>query len=127
MSKRICFDIDGTLDLNLWGTWTHQPTGSRLLNPGVNPDKVKYVITGRPESKRELTMQHLTELGVKPKVLFMNPLGILDFDYIMMMKACYLRILKADIYVDDDVTWKFKMHKYWDGLVIESSELGRYV
>lgn len=127
MSLRICFDIDGTIDLNLWGTWTHLPTGRRLLNPGINPAKVKYVITGRPESKRELTMQHLTELGVTPKVLFMNPLGILDFEYIMMMKACYLRILKADIYVDDDVTWKFKMHKYWDGLVIESSELGRYV
>jgi len=88
---------------------------------------VKYVITGRPESKWELTMQHLTELGVTHKVLFMNPLGILDFEYIMMMKANYLRILKAGIYVDDDPIWKFQFHKYWDGIVIDSTELGKYV
>ena len=85
------------------------------------------MITGRPESKRELTMKHLEELGITPKVLFMNPLGLLDFEYMMMMKANYLRILLADIYVDDDPTWKFKMHKYWGGIVIDSTELGRYV
>jgi len=72
-------------------------------------------------------MKHLEELGITPKVLFMNPLGLLDFEYMMMMKANYLRILLADIYVDDDPTWKFKMHKYWGGIVIDSTELGRYV
>ena len=127
MSKRIVYDIDGTVDLNLWGTWTHIPTGKRLLNPGVNPEKIKYVITGRPESKRELTLNHLVELGVTPKILFMNPLGILDPSYMMMMKASYLNILKADVYVDDDPIWKFQMHKYWNGIVIDSTELGKYV
>jgi hypothetical protein len=127
MGNRIVYDFDGTIDLNPWGAWTHIPTGCRVLNPGINPDKVKYVVTGRPESKRELTVKHLEEVGVYPKVLFMNPLGILDQDYMMMMKAAYLNILKAHVYVDDDPLWKFNFPKYWDGIICDSTELGRYL
>ncbi|MFA5306040.1 MAG: hypothetical protein WC365_01185 [Candidatus Babeliales bacterium] len=124
---RIVYDIDGTVDLNLWGAWTHQPTGRRFLNPCVNPVKVKYVITGRPETRRELTLAHLKELGVTPKVLLMNPLGITEPKYLYMMKANYLRVLLADVYVDDDPMWTKNLPKYWDGIVCNTTELGRYV
>lgn len=127
MSNRIVYDIDGTVDLNLWGTWTHVATGRRFLNPNINPDRVKYVITGRPESKRDITVAHLNELGVKPKVLFMNPLGILDFNYIVQMKAAYLSLLLADVYVDDDPLWALHLPKYWDGIICDSTMVGRYI
>lgn len=127
MSNRIVYDIDGTLDLNLWGAWSHLATGKRFLNPNINPNRVKYIITGRPEIRRELTVTHLNEMGIAPKVLFMNPLGILDFDYIVRMKAAYLSILKADVYVDDDPLWLNKLSNHWDGILCDSTQVGRYL
>jgi hypothetical protein len=124
---RIVYDIDGTIDLELWSAWSHRPDGRFFVNPSVNPSKVKYIVTGRPEHHREYTLRILKQMGITPKVLFMNALGILDQEYVMKMKAAYLNILLADVYVDDDIIWKFKFHKYWDGIIIDSTELGRYV
>ena len=101
--------------------------GRRFMNPSINPSKVKYIITGRPEKYRKYTMNVLKQMGIIPKVMFMNPLGILDQPYVFKMKAAYLNILNADVYVDDDPIWKFKFRKFWDGIIIDSTELGRYV
>lgn len=127
MSKRIVYDIDGTIDLQVWSVYDHIDRGRVFLNPNVNPHKVKYIVTGRFEEMRARTLEHLDMLGVHPKILCMNVMRITDPKYIYEMKANYLRILKADIYVDDDARFKLFMPKYWDGLVIDSTELGAYI
>lgn len=127
MSNRIVYDIDGTVDLQLWSTWDHQPRGKRILNPCINPTRVKYIITGRHEIHRQYTLDGLKGLGITPKVLLMNPLGIMDFDYLLKMKAAYLSILKADVYVDDDPIWAMQLPKHWKGIVCDSTMIGRYL
>jgi len=66
-------------------------------------------------------------MGIYPKVLLMNPLGITEPKYLMKLKAACLNILLADVYVDDDYMWKVHFHKYWNGIVCDSTEVGRYV
>lgn len=127
MSNKIVWDIDGTIDLGVWSTYDHIDRNKVFLNPNVNPSKVKYIITGRFEEMRERTMEHLKMMGVTPKIMFMNVLRRTDPDYLYRMKAGYLNVLCADIYVDDDPRFKIFMPKYWDGVVIDSTELGAYL
>lgn len=127
MSKKIVYDIDGTCDLGVWSVWDHVDRDKVFLNPNINPNKVKYIITGRFEEMRSRTLEHLDMMGIRPKIMCMNVLRITDPDYMYKMKAAYLNILRAHIYVDDDPRFKFFIPKYWDGIVIDSTELGAYL
>lgn len=127
VANKIIYDIDGTIDLQVWSVWDHKDRGKVFLNPNINPDRVKFIVTGRFESYRKRTLEHLDMLGIHPKILCMNVLNRLDPDYLYRMKAAYLNILEAHVYVDDDPRFKIYMPKYWDGIVIDSTELGRYI
>jgi len=127
MSRKIAFDIDGTVDLGIWSSYDHVDRNMVFLNPNINPKKVKWVITGRVESMRQRTLEHLDMMGIKPYVLCMNPILNYEPNYLYRMKAKYLEMLDISIYVDDDPRFKIFMPKYWDGLVIDSTELGRYI
>ena len=111
MSKKIVYDIDGTIDLGVWSTWDHVDRGKVFLNPNINPDRVKFIITGRFESFRKRTLEHLDMMGVHPKIMCMNLTQRLDPDYLYRMKAAYLNILDAHVYVDDDPRFKIFMPK----------------
>jgi hypothetical protein len=127
MTRKVAFDLDGTLDLGVWSCWDHIDRSMLFLNPNINPNKVKWVITGRHESMRWRTLEHLAMLGIKPFVLCMNPILNYEPQHIYKMKAHYLMMLDIGVYVDDDPRFKIFMPKYWDGIVIDSTELGRYV
>lgn len=111
----------------MWSCYDHIDRGKVFLNPNINPNKVKWVITGRYEAMRQRTLEHLDMLGIKPYVLCMNPILNYDAKYIYKMKAHYLDMLDIKIYVDDDPRWKLFLPKLWDGIVIDSTEVGRYV
>jgi hypothetical protein len=119
--------VDGTLDLGVWSCYDHIDRGLLFLNPNINPKKVKWVITGRCEAMRSRTLEHLKMINVEPFVLCMNPILNYEADYLYKMKAKYLEMLDIKIYVDDDPRFKLFMPKFWDGLVIDSTELGRYL
>lgn len=127
MSNRIIYDVDGTIDLGVWSVWDHVDRNRVFLNPNINPHKVKFIVTGRFEEMRSRTLEYLTMMNIHPKIMCMNVLRITNPEYMYEMKANYLRILKADVYVDDDPRFKFFMPKYWDGIVIDSTELGAYL
>lgn len=127
MSRKVCYDIDGTLDLGVWSCYDHIDKNKVFLNPNINPHKVKWIITGRWEMMRSRTLEHLEMLDVRPYVLCMNPILNYEPNYLYRMKAKYLEMLDIDVYVDDDPRFKLFMPTYWDGIVVDSTELGAYV
>ena len=127
MGVKVAFDLDGTLDLGVWGSYDHIDRDKVFLNPNINPHKVKWVITGRVESMRERTLEHLKMMNVEPFALCMNPILNYEPEYLYRMKAKYLEMLDIKVYVDEDPRFKIFMPKYWDGIVIDSTELGAYV
>lgn len=127
MSNKIAYDLDGTLDVSCWGVWSHDPKHARRLNSNINPNRVKFVVTGRFETVREMTMAHLAEMGIRPLMLLMNPSRTYDAEYLFRMKSQYLDWIDAAVYVDDDPLVQINLPKYWDGIVIGSEQLGAYI
>lgn len=81
--------------------WSHNH-----LNPQLQPgdhELINHIITGRPEYRREMTMEELGRQGITPKKMWMwsntEPYTHLKC---LEWKAASLFALTADYYIDDD-------------------------
>ena len=87
------FDLDGVIVRN----WTGEP----LLLP--RKQAVGAIITARPESERETTVERLAELGVSYKRLIMWPGESLpSVDETAQYKAKYIKEYGMDWYVESE-------------------------
>lgn len=122
---KVYWDIDGTILLNPLPSpnWEdpaarHPTTGEPIsgqmpiynsrahLNPELTLDdlkQIKYVITSRPEFRRETTLRQLRQHGIYPDDLIMYPGSqIYSRDRAAEYKAIQLDLYGATHYVDND-------------------------
>lgn len=120
---KVFWDIDGTIMLNPLPSpnWEdpaarHPTTGEPIsgqmpiynsrahLNPELSLEdlrQIKYVITSRPEFRRETTLRQLRQHGIYCDLLVMSP-EIYDRDLWAWYKAMELDNHNAQYYVDND-------------------------
>lgn len=123
MKMKVFWDIDGTIMLNPLPSpnWEdpaarHPTTGEPIsgqmpiynsravLNSELTSSdirQIKYVITSRPEFRRETTVRQLQQHGIKCDVLVMSP-EIYKRDLWARYKAIELVNWDADYYIDND-------------------------
>lgn len=123
---RIAYDIDGTLVYSIFQEVEPRIRSVPVLNPLIDPDRVKVIVSGRSETTREETLTLLNMLGIYPKTLILNGRDIFDLDYICAFKASALNRINAKIYVDDDPITHMMMRNKWTGKIIYSDML-KYV
>lgn len=125
MTTRTIFDVDGTILINdlPQPDWddpdaVHPITGEHIyghmpiynchcrLNPQLQHgdlDLIRYILTGRPECRKDLTIKALAAHGIQPILVGMWPQTrrYTHADCIAW-KANYLRWVHAAYYVDND-------------------------
>ena len=73
--KTICFDLDGTLCSNTWGEYEKAvPYNNSIkkVNELYNNGNYIVLVTSRPESSREITVNQLENDGLKYHQLVMS-------------------------------------------------------
>jgi hypothetical protein len=136
------WDIDGTILLNSlqnpqWDkpSQVHPITGESImgdmpvyqaysfLNPKIRPHElhqIRYVITGRPEFRRAITLLQLQQATIRPENLIMFPQPeSYDQDVCAFYKAIELENHQAKCYVDDDPDFLLKVENNLNDLGYE--------
>ncbi len=94
------------------------------LHPAIGKEVrgITTIITGRPDCEREMTLQLLSQFGIKDVRLLCNPLKLYEQDYIATVKTLQLISCGATHYVEDNPHYRKIMGEYWDGECISVEE-----
>lgn len=129
------WDIDGTIILNDlpqpdWDdpNGIHPTTGENIygdmteynkhayLNPHIfkkDLGTIHNILTGRPDTRRDLTLQTLKNIGIIPDTIRFWPSDkIYSRNACLAWKARILWLMDADYYVDDDPAYRRDLVKH---------------
>ena len=120
MTKKVAWDIDGTLyhnflELDFFGYVERFGGRDKILpfnrtNPVVCPQDVRYVLTFRPSWWREQTEKELLDHGFRPYRVIMNQSATdMHPNESVVFKAGVLNAEGFDVYVDDDPILRMKL------------------
>jgi len=116
--KKIAYDLDGTIIISKFKNHWLKKRFNRL-NPKVNIEDIKIIITARNYKDKKITLKTLKRFGMNPdkiKIIY-NPLKMWHNTYVVQFKKAFCEIYHIDEYIDNDKEINFGIRELSGGKI----------